>query len=345
MLARILCFAALTMSLCFEPSVSLAVEPSSPISQETPAVGNESTHQSDALRLSAYAGKWVRLVQGRVFMVLTLKVDGEQVSGSLSMPRAFKEGQGGDVTVIKPKVRDFPVTSGLISEDHLDFTTTDPSDPKDLAHNILTLVDHNHAKMRYRGWENLAPWRLQRESDSAHWSVASSWPAPGPKVITPELVTLQTQLREMVKEDQAADVPPYTNFKSVCEKNYPEVLKIYEQYGWPGYSTVGKDAAGQFWLLAVHQAPLHLDFARKALKSMRHAVEKGEASKANYALFEDSVLRAEGKPQHWGTTTECKDGKRVLYPVDDPVNLEKRRDELELLPLNVYLKILPPCTQ
>jgi hypothetical protein len=337
MFAKFFGLAALMMA--FGSQTLLAFEPPSEL------VSQEMHHQSQTPGLSAYAGTWVRLVQGRIFMVLTLKVEGDQVSGWLSIPRAFNEGQGGDVTIINPEIRHFPVTSGAISEDHLDFTITDPSDPKDLAHNVFVLLDHGHAKMKYRGWDNLAPWRLQREDDSAHLSVASSWPAPGPKVITPELAALQAQLLEMVKQDQAADVPPFTNFKSVCEKNYPTVLKIYEKYGWPSYSVVGKDAAGQFWLLAVHQAPDHLDFAKNALKSMKDAVDKGEASKTNYALFEDSVLRAEGKPQHWGTSTECKDGKRVLYPVDDPANLEKRRDELELLPLSVYLTILPPCTQ
>jgi hypothetical protein len=29
----------------------------------------------------------------------------------------------------------------------------------------------------------------------------------------------------------------------------------------------------------------------------------GGASKANYALFSDSVLQSEGKPQHWSTPT------------------------------------------
>jgi hypothetical protein len=49
---------------------------------------------------------------------------------------------------------------------------------------------------------------------------------------------------------------------------------------------------------------------------MKIAVVKGEASKANYALFFDSVAASQGKPQHWGTKTTCKDGRRTLYPVD-----------------------------
>ena len=64
----------------------------------------------------------------------------------------------------------------------------------------------------------------------------------------------------------------------------------------------GGQAASDFWLLADHQTNQHLEFAKRALQDMRRAVDAGEASKANYALFEDSVLRAEGKPQHWGTS-------------------------------------------
>jgi hypothetical protein len=292
--------------------------------------------------LSDYAGTWVRKVRGQNFLVLTLKIERDQVSGSLARPKSFNESQGGELDSVSLQVSQFTIAHGSVLNGHLEFTTQKVGDPKAQGHYVVTLVDHNHASIEPDGW-NLAPWKLQRVSEATEVSVASSWPDPGPKLVSPEITVLQTRLRQMVAEDQAADVPPYSDFDKICEKNYPEVLRIYEQYGWPLISVVGKEAASDFWLLAVHQATRHLEFAKRALRDMQRAVNAEEASKANYAIFYDRVLQTEGKPQHWGTVTSCKDGKRILDPVDDPAELEQRRNELQLQPLDKYLKELPPC--
>lgn len=308
-----------------------------------PAIALAPPVVQDKPMLSDYAGKWVRKVRGQNFLVLTLKVAGDQVSGSLVLPKRFNEAQGGEVDVVNPEVARFTVARGSVLNGHLEFVTEDVKDAKDQAHHVMTLVDHDRASMKFRGWEDLAPWKLQRVSESAEVSVATSWPDRDPKVVSPEIAALQVKLRQMVAEDQAADAPPYSDFGNVCEKNYPEVVRIYEQYGWPRISIVGESAASNFWLLAVHQTEKHLDFAKRALQDMKRAVDAGEASEANWALFYDKVLVYEGKPQHWGTSTTCKDGKRVLYPVDDADGLDQRRRDLQMQPVGNYLKELPPC--
>lgn len=292
--------------------------------------------------LSDYAGTWVRKVRGQNFLVVTLKVDATNVSGSLALPKDFNESQGGEVYPISSEVNRFTVFQASVVNNHLQFVAQSIRDPKDQTRYLMTLVDHDHGAIEPEGW-GLAPWRLERVRNSFEVSVATNWPEPGPNVVSPEIAALQAELRQMVTEDQAADVPPYSDFDKVCEENYPKVLRIYEQYGWPRISIVGMEAASDFWLLAVHQTRHHLEFAKRALRDMKLAVDAGEASKANYALFEDSVLQAEGKPQHWGTKTVCKDGKPVLYPVDDQAALEQRRNDLQLMPLDKYLKMLPPC--
>lgn len=295
--------------------------------------------------LSDYAGTWVRKVRGQNFLVVTLKVVATKVSGSLALPKSFDESEGGEVYSISSEVNRFTIFQASVLNDHLDFVAQNISDPKDQTRYFMTLVDDDHGAIEPEGW-GLAPWRLERMRNSSEVSVATNWPEPGPKVVSPEIAALQAELRKMATEDQAADVPPYSAFDKVCEDNYPKVLHIYEQYGWPRISIVGTEAASDFWLLAVHQTPHHLEFVKRALRDMKLAVDTGEASKANYALFEDSVLQAEGKPQHWGTKTVCKDGKLVLYPVDDQAALEHRRNDLQLMPLDKYLKMLQPsCTK
>lgn len=157
-----------------------------------------------------------------------------------------------------------------------------------------------------------------------------------------EVQALQKKLAEMAKRDQAVrdEVPILASkLKAVDQANYPELVRIHDKYNWPLISVFGKEAAHNYWLLVQHQ---ELQFQERLLPDMRRAADAGEASKVEYAYLYDRVMSSEGKPQHWGTQSDCKDGKAVLSPVDDPEGLQQRRKELHILPVdeNEYLKLL-----
>jgi hypothetical protein len=80
--------------------------------------------------LSDYVGKWVREVRGQNFLVLMLKIERDQVSGSLVLPRSFNEAQGGEVDVVNPEVSEFTVSHASLLNGHLEFMTQKVSDPK-----------------------------------------------------------------------------------------------------------------------------------------------------------------------------------------------------------------------
>ena len=159
------------------------------------------------------------------------------------------------------------------------------------------------------------------------------------------MAAIQQQLHTMVQKDQEADRPPYGDFKQVCEENFPVVEGLFRRYGWLKKSVFGRETESDFWLLSAHQADAHPQFAQEELVAMHKAVAEGEATAATYALFYDSVARAEGRPQHWGTKTVCMDGKRRLYTEDDIDGLERRRDEALLPPEASYLSSLGPCSK
>ena len=58
-------------------------------------------------------------------------------------------------------------------------------------------------------------------------------------------------------------------------------------------------------------------------------------SKEQYALMKDRILMDDGKPQIYGT--QWHNGK--LYKLESPENVNKRRKEMGLEPLEQYLKI------
>jgi hypothetical protein len=287
-----------------------------------------------------YVGKWVCKYEGKNLIVLTLKFAGGRYTGAMAMPKKFEMGQGGSFTKISSEVGEEKVVSAKITAGHLLFTTKDADDENQFS---MARVDRDHATLALVGMP-LAPWKLARVGDSDDATVATDWPADAPKTVSPEITALQAKLKQMAEEDQGArKAESISDFEvdKVDAKNYPEIERIFSEYGWPAISVVGKEAAGEFWLLVQHQDD-HLEFQQRVLKAMEHAADAGEASKVDYAYLYDRVQTNEGKLQYWGTQTTCKNGKAVMNPVDDPAGLQKRRNELELMPLDKYLESLAP---
>jgi hypothetical protein len=185
--------------------------------------------------------------------------------------------------------------------------------------------------------------QLERVNQLDEIVVANHWVEPGPKTVSKEIAALQTEINEMVDEDQTVrKTTPisWPKVEEVDQKNYPEVVRIYEKYGWPTFSLVGKEAANNYWLLVQHQK---LEFQEKVLPALLRAVEAGEGSRMDYAYLYDRVMAGQGKPQHRGTQGgACKDGKATLLPIDDAAGLDQRRRDLRLQPIEEYKKMLDP---
>ncbi|MBC7777535.1 MAG: hypothetical protein H7246_19030 [Phycisphaerae bacterium] len=120
--------------------------------------------------------------------------------------------------------------------------------------------------------------------------------------------------------------------------NYLRVNEILETYGWLGTDEVTESASTAIWLVLQH-ADRNLPAQEKWLPVMREAVRKGKAKSGNLAYLEDRVLKNQGKPQRYGSQlyTDPSTGAMLLYPVEDPDNLDARRKAMELGPIQNYL--------
>jgi hypothetical protein len=279
-----------------------------------------------------YAGTWVAKVDGKNFLILTLKLVNGRLEGNLATPEHFQIGPGGEFSHISSTHLDKPILEASLVEGDLHIKAGTASEPDEY---VLRLSDNDHALFQVRIESSLIQdltWELLRVSDSENPTVAANWDVSD---YPQEIVALQSKLDEMAKEDQAVrkgGLILESKIKQVDDKNYPELLEIYEKYKWPPISIVGRAAAHNYWLLVQHQSP---EFQRRVLPDMQRAMEAGEASKVDYAYLYDRVMFGEGKPQHWGTQTPCKSGKAVLAPVDDPAGLEQRRKDLQMIPADV----------
>jgi hypothetical protein len=129
--------------------------------------------------------------------------------------------------------------------------------------------------------------------------------------------------------------PALRALQVVDEDNTVWLKAIVQQHGWPGRALVGEAAASAAWLLVQH-ADHDAAFQRECLGLMEKAVECGDASAKDWAYLTDRVLRAEGRPQRYGTQfTDGPEGPEP-QPLEHPERVDERRAGVGLGPLEEY---------
>lgn len=116
--------------------------------------------------------------------------------------------------------------------------------------------------------------------------------------------------------------------------NLIRIKEIVKQYGYPGKSLVGNQSSTA-WLVIQHA---DLKTQEEYLPILEDASNKGELPKSSFALLVDRVRMRRGEKQLYGSQIQTKDGKNVIYPIEDEPNVNKRRAEMGLGPLEDYAK-------
>lgn len=278
-----------------------------------------------AQQASDFAGTWVFRQDNQNILKLTLAAGHDVVSGSLTRPRTLTIEGDGTVVEIGPDQVTLPVQESKLAPGELELMIDDDR-------YVMTLVNHDRASLQL-DMAGMRPLKLERASDGSAVMLANKMLEPD---YPEEILVLRNQLAIMAKADQAARLPfNAARMEAEDARNRPEVLRIFEKYGWVTRALAGSGAAHDFWLLVQHQTP---EIQRRLLPAMEKAARSGDASMSDYALLYDRVQVGLGKPQLWGSQTKCQSGKAVLDPVEDPAGLDARRKELFMQPIAEYLK-------
>jgi hypothetical protein len=118
--------------------------------------------------------------------------------------------------------------------------------------------------------------------------------------------------------------------------NLIKVTTVLDQFGWLGERELGQLGNAALFLVIQHS---DLTTQQKYLPMMREAVKKGNAAASSLALLEDRVLMFQGKKQIYGSQIRREgDGPYYVWDIEDPLNVDKRRAEMGLGPLDAYVK-------
>ncbi|MER5637955.1 DUF4135 domain-containing protein [Kitasatospora sp. NPDC002227] len=115
---------------------------------------------------------------------------------------------------------------------------------------------------------------------------------------------------------------------------------VVAEHGWPGHALVGPEAATVAGALLQHHSG-DLEFQRECLALIEAAADKGDMLRRDAAYLTDSLRRAEGRPQLYGTKFErAADGGLRPCPIEDEGRVDERRAAAGLEPLAAYAALL-----
>lgn len=119
--------------------------------------------------------------------------------------------------------------------------------------------------------------------------------------------------------------------------NMINLENIFDLHGWTGKDLVGLDAADKAFIIILH-APLF--YQKKYFGMINTAISNGDIRKSSIAYLTDKILTKEGKKQLYGTQLKYSYETKSydFKPIDDEKNVNKRRSEIGLGPLEDYAK-------
>ncbi len=129
------------------------------------------------------------------------------------------------------------------------------------------------------------------------------------------------------------------HYQKMYEKDSINTLKVSEiidKYGWLGSDIVGNKGNLTLFLVIQHSDPRTQE---KYLPIMKEAARNGKISKSDLAILEDRIEMSNKRPQIYGSQIQRVNGKFVIYQILDEINVNKRRADVSLEPLEEYVKI------
>ena len=124
------------------------------------------------------------------------------------------------------------------------------------------------------------------------------------------------------------------------DKNTKKLKEIIKTSGFPKKDSVGVEGVFAAFLIVQHTRDPALQ--NQCMPFLLEAAKAKDLKYIAVAIFQDKMLMKQGKKQMFGTqlSTNKQTGKKELYPIEDEANVNDRREEAGLPPLEDSLKKL-----
>lgn len=159
-----------------------------------------------------------------------------------------------------------------------------------------------------------------------------------------ELIEMEIQDQEIRKKIGKVgwQSPPQElleELKKIDEINTAKLKDIIKKHSWVTKDLVGVEGVSAAFLIIQHSPDVA--FKAEMLPYLEKSYFNDEGiTGQQVALLTDRVLIAQGKKQIYGTQADLTDGKVVFSPIEDEANVDKRRANMKMPPLDFYLKLM-----
>lgn len=154
--------------------------------------------------------------------------------------------------------------------------------------------------------------------------------------------SIKEDITKMFEEDQRLRglPPPFTeeqrrSIDTMTRQHKPVIDSILSNYPYIGLSHLGVEKMDYLGVLLLHQDE---KLQEKHKEVIRQAVNSRECSRFLFPYLMDKIQLSKNNKQLFGTQYFYENDKVRFYDIIDEKNLEKRRKEYGLPPMEVYLK-------
>jgi hypothetical protein len=144
-------------------------------------------------------------------------------------------------------------------------------------------------------------------------------------------------LQRVLESDQAIRSEESAHDPGVDHRNLETVISLIEKCGMPTLEEVDNSHMLAIWLVFQHASST---YRKKYFPLLEDAAERGDLDHTQIAMMKDRMLMEEGKPQVYGTQVikDTTSGAWILYKLEEPELVNKRRAEIGFGPLEEYLR-------
>src|ERR1044072_7604271 len=165
-----------------------------------------------------------------------------------------------------------------------------------------------------------------------------SAPSTPDKKLREELLKMAGKQRELLQQVVAKDQTKQSErdkLHKLYEEDTVRLCQIIKTNGWPTTALVSNEG-----VFATFQILKNANFElqRDLLPVIIAAIKKDPFQKVEFAGLYDRLRVGAGMKQLFGTQAVSMGGFLVLYPIEDQANLDARRKEFGLSPIDNYIE-------
>lgn len=170
--------------------------------------------------------------------------------------------------------------------------------------------------------------------------------APDTAIADERLAELRTDLQRRGELDQEVRKPfsspegpteeERNRMIEVDQDNVAFLKELIQEVGWIDAPRFGEEASKAAWFIVQHSGDLAL--MKTVLPLIKEEVQETGKNGGGYALLYDRSQIWLGEKQRYGSQVFFGPDGMFIAPLEDPENVDERRSELSMEPLESYMK-------